>query len=91
MQQIDEKTLFFKKVLGETIEKLRVKNGYNSRNKFADEYALNDSNLGKIENAIVECKFITLWKIIEALDIDPIEFIKLFKEKLGKDFSLIEK
>lgn len=91
MQYTDEKSLYFRKILGEIIEELRIKKlNHISRNKFSDEYGLNDSNLGKIERALVDCKFITLWKIIEALDIDIDEFMQIFKTKLGKNFKFLD-
>lgn len=90
MQDIDEKTLYFRKVVGEILCELRMKNTTVSRNKFADEYGLNDSNIGKIERALIDCKFITLWKILEALGIDCVEFITLLKEKLGDDFKFMD-
>ena len=91
MQYTDKKSLYFRKVLGEVIEELRNNNAnQTSRNRFSAEYGLNDSNLGKIERAIVDCKFVTLWKIIEALDIDIVEFMKIFKNKQGNDFKFID-
>ena len=90
MQHTDEKTLYFRKVLGEVLEELRKNRTTLSRNKIADEYSLNYSNLGKIERALIDCKFVTLWKIIEALDIDFVEFINLFKSKLGNDFKFMD-
>lgn len=32
--------------------------------------------MSRIENAKVDCKFITLWKIAEALGMKPSEFVK---------------
>lgn len=90
MQYTDEQSLYFRKVLGEVLKELREKNTNLSCNKFCDEYGLNDSNLGKIERAIIDCKFITLWKIIESMGIDFAEFVCLFKERLGKDFTFID-
>ena len=48
MQEISEKTLHLAVVLGSYIKELRIKKGYISRKKFADEYDLNDSNLSRI-------------------------------------------
>ena len=77
MQQ-NNKELFFKETLGVLIKELRTSNTDLSCHKFANAYDLNDSNLGKIERAIIDCKFVTLWKIIEGLNIDPVKFISLF-------------
>ena len=46
--------------------------------------------MSRIENAKVDCKFITLWKIAEALGMKPSEFVKQLEDKLGKDFKLID-
>lgn len=90
MQQVDEKTLYFRKILGETIKELRENKNKLSRNKIAGEYSLNDSNLGKIERADIDCKFVTLWKIVEALNIDFKDFILILQSKLGKDFKFMD-
>lgn len=90
MQEISEKTLHLAVVLGSYIKELRIKKGYISRKKFADEYDLNDSNLSKIERGLIEAKFVTLLKILQALDITPSEFMKELENKLGKNFTLID-
>ncbi len=90
MQEISEKTLHLAVVLGSYIKELRIKKGHISRKKFADEYDLNDSNLSKIERGLIEAKFVTLLKILQALDITPSEFMKELENKLGKNFTLID-
>lgn len=90
MQQVDEKSLYFRKTVGDLLQDIRDEKIKLSCNKFANEYGLNDSNLGKIERALIDCKFVTLWKILEALGIDILEFVTLLKERLGDDFTLID-
>lgn len=90
MQEISEKTLHLAVVLGSYIKELRIKKGHISRKKFADEYDLNDSNLSKIERGLIKAKFITIIKILQALDITPSEFMKELENKLGKNFTLID-
>lgn len=90
MQQVDEKTLYFRQTVGEILHQLRVENTNVSCNKFAGEYGLNDSHIGKIERAVSDCKFITLWKILEAMNVDVAKFITLLKEKLGDDFKFMD-
>ena len=90
MQEISEKTLHLAVVLGSYIKELRIKKGHISRKKFADEYDLNDSNLSKIERGLIEAKFVTLLKILQALDITPSEYMKELENKLGKNFTLID-
>ena len=63
MQERNDKTLQLSVALGEYIKELRIKNGYLSRKKFADEYDLNDSNLSRIERGLGDIKFVTLLKI----------------------------
>ena len=90
MKEISEKNLHLAVVLGSYIKELRIKKGHISRKKFADEYDLNDSNLSKIERGLIKAKFITIIKILQALDITPSEFMKELENKLGKNFTLID-
>ena len=90
MQRKDEKTLNLRKVMGETIKHLRESKIKLSCNKLANEFDIGNGNLNRIENGVVDCKFITLWKISEALGMKPSEFVKVLEDKLGEDFSLID-
>ncbi len=90
MQRKDEKTLHLRKTVGELIRTTRVSNTKLSANKFSNEYDIGNGNMSRIENGIVDCKFITFWKIAEALGVKPSEFVKLLEDKLGKDFKLID-
>lgn len=90
MQRKDEKTLNLRKVMGETIRKLREEKTSLSCNKLANEFDIGNGNLNRIENGVVDCKFITLWKISEALGMKPSEFVKVLEDKLGENFSLID-
>lgn len=91
MQEKSENTLYLAKVLGELIRELRVKNaGYVSRNQFAAEYDLDDSNLSKIERGIIEAKFVTVYKIAQSLNMSFSDFIIILENKLGKDFTLVD-
>ncbi len=90
MQQVDEKSLYFRQVVGELLQDIRNEKVKLSCNKFSNEYGLNDSNLGKIERALIDCKFVTLWKIVESLGLDFLEFVTLLQERLGENFTLID-
>ena len=90
MQRKDEKTLFLRELLGKTIRELREKKTKLSCNKLANEFDIGNGNLNRIENGVVDCKVITLWKISEALGMKPSEFMKAVEEKLGDDFTLID-
>ena len=43
-----------------------------------------------MERGLYYCKFVTLWKLSEALGIKCSELVKKLEEKLGDDFSLID-
>lgn len=91
MQEKNEKTLHLALKIGALIKNLRIKAGYSSRNKFADEYGFDDANLYRIENGKVELKFVTLLKFLHAIDMSLVEFAKLLQDELGEDFTLIDK
>ena len=90
MQHTTSKTLQFRKILGVKIRELRQKLTGLSGNKLANAYDLGNGNLSRIENGVVDCKFITLWKISEALGIKFSEFAALLEEELGEDFKLMD-
>ena len=89
MQKKTDKTIYLRKVLGTTIKKLREKQNI-SGNKLANEYDINNSNLNRIENAVIDSKFMTIWRISEALGIRFSEFAKILEDELGKDFKLMD-
>lgn len=91
MQEKNDKTLHLANKLGIIIEQLRIKAGYKSRKLFADEYGLDDGNLYRIEKGQIEIKFVTLLKIIQALNMNFLDFAKLLEDELGEDFTLIDK
>lgn len=90
MQYTDAKTLQLRKALGFLIRSIREKQVGLSCNRFANEYGLNDSNLGKIEKAEIDCKFVTAWKIAESLGMKLSDFVKILENELGEDFKLID-
>jgi len=90
MQNKDDKTLQLRNVLGSFVTEFRRSNTNLSCNKMEEEYDFSRGSLNRIENGVVDCKFITFWKIAEALGVKPSEFVKLLEDKLGKDFKLID-
>lgn len=90
MQHCDEKTLHLTKELGTFLSGLREQKTGLSLTKFAYSYDINSGNLSKIENGLINCKFITLWRISEALGMKPSDLIRAFEEHLGEDFKLID-
>jgi len=89
MQYKDEKTLQLRNTLGKVCKNYREKMGM-SCNNFEAAFDFSKGNFNRIENGVVDCKFITLWKISEALGMKPSEFVKVLEDKLGEDFSLID-
>lgn len=89
MRYKDEKTLQLRKILGEVCKEYREKTGM-SCNNFEEAFDLSKGNFNRIENGVVDCKFITLWKISEALGMRPFELVKILEDKLGENFSLID-
>ncbi len=87
MQKKDNKTIHLRIVLGKTISELRIKRNI-SGNKLTGSYDLENSNLSRIENAVIDCKIITLWKISEALGIKLSDLIINIENKVGDDFKL---
>ena len=90
MQHKTNKTLHFRKILGAQIKELREELTGLSGNKLANAYDLGNSNISRIENGVVDCKFITVWKISEALGIKFSEFATLLENELGEDFKLMD-
>lgn len=89
MQYKNEKTLQLALALGKVINSSRK--SYSSLLKLANEYDLDDTNLGRIEKGSVEAKLVTIWKVSEALGMKCSELIRLVEDELGEDFSIIDK
>lgn len=90
MQHRDEKTSYLTKQLGILLRRLRDEKTGMSINELGNSYDLTHGNLSKIENGLIHCKVITLWKIAEALGMKPSELIKILENELGEDFHLID-
>lgn len=90
MQQDDEKSLQFRKIVGKTFEKIRKKHHKTSRSVFAREYDIDRGNLSKLERGIISCSLMTAWKISEASGVRFSEFAKLLEDELGSDFKLMD-
>lgn len=90
MQRKSEKTLQFRKTLGNIVKNLRLNKTGLSGNKLANEYDIGNGNISRIQNGEVDCKLITIWKIAESLDIKFSELSKLLEDELGDDFKLTD-
>ena len=89
MQRNNEKTLQLTKKLGELLKHLRTSKSL-SCTKLAYQFDIDKGNLSRIENGLIDCKFTTLWKISEALEIKLSDLIKILEKDLGKDFKIEE-
>lgn len=89
MQQKCKKTQLLAKAVGEVIKESRLNKNL-SINRFANEYDLDIGNTSRVEKGSVEVKFVTLWKISEALGISPDKLVSLIMQKLGHDFHFYD-
>ena len=90
MQHKNEKTMKLRKVLGKVIQDFRIHNSDKSKSKIEDEYDLGKSVLYRIENAKFDTKFLTLWKISEAVNVKLSDIIKAIENELGDDFKIMD-
>ena len=90
MQRISKKSLKIRKILGNIVRQLRIKNTGLSCNKLANEYDIGNGNLSRIENGVVDVKLITVWKIAEALGMKVSELTAILEDELGEDFVLMD-
>lgn len=80
----------FKQAVGEIFRDIR-ENANLSLNTFALEYDLDKSNMSKTERGIINIYLVTAWKIVEAHGLKFSEFAKMLEDKLGEDFTFIDK
>ena len=91
MQHKDDNTFKVRKALGEVFKAFREDDAKITRNKLEDEYELGKNTIKRIEDALYDCKFITAWKVSESVGVKLSDVVKRVEDKLGKDFSLIER
>lgn len=81
-----------KKLILEALAKLTKKlRGTKSQFMFCSENDMSTSIISTIERVMKDPQLTTVFKIAEAFDMKPSEFIKLIEAELPKNFSLIEK
>lgn len=90
MQQFNEKYKELFSATGKVIKRLRQKKGL-TVNLLAYENDLQKSLISRLENGRNEPKLASLWKIAEALNIRPSDFVKEIEKELPRDFYFIEK
>ena len=89
MQRHSKNSKKLTKSLGDLIRKTRKNKGI-SCTKFAYQYDIDKGNLNRIENGLIDCKFTSLWKISEALEIKLSDLISSLEKDLENDFKIIE-
>lgn len=90
MQDINEKTLQLTQKLAFIIKDIRINKRHLSLNTIANEYEMYKGSLSKIEKGDSNPKFLTLWKLSEALGIKLSYLIKILEDEIGEDFTLMD-
>ena len=75
--------------IGEIIHEKREKTGKGIL-LHSYEYDLSSSSLSLIEKGQRDPQITTLWKLVNSLDMNFIDFIQLLVEKLPKDFKMTD-
>ena len=86
--QLDENKKIILKLLAKHAKELR---GEKSQFILACEGDISVSIISTIERAMKDPQLTTIFKLAEALNIKPSEFIKLIEKDLPKEFSIIDK
>lgn len=87
MQYLKQKKLI-KQALSKVVIKLR---GKKSNFIFGSENDISTSILSNIENCKKDPQLSTIFRLAEAFNISPQDFIKMINDELPKDFYFIEK
>lgn len=86
--QLDKNKKQILKLLGKHARELR---GERSQFILASKNDISVSIISTIERAMKDPQLTTVFKLAEALNIKPSEFIKLIENDLPKNFSMIDK
>jgi len=71
------------------VKKLRQERNL-SLNIFAIENGIQKSLVSRLENAKNEPAFISIWKVAEAFELKPSEFVSKIEEELPEKFSILD-
>lgn len=88
-EDIKKKRKILSKAFSKTLILLREKTN-KSITLISDEINLSKTIWADAEKGDVDMQFSTFWRIVEALDIEPDEFIKVLKTNLPENFGFIE-
>lgn len=86
MQDKNKKLIL--QALSDVMKELRKEK---SQFMFASENSISTSIISTAERGLKDPQLTTIFKLAEAYDISAEEFIRLIREKLPENFSLIEK
>lgn len=88
-EEIKKKRKILSKAFSKTLKFFREKTG-KSITLISDEINLSKTIWADAENGEVDMQFSTFWRIMEALDVEPEEFIKVLKTNLPKKFEFFD-
>lgn len=86
-EKIEEKKKIILKSLAKQARKLR---GEKSQFILSSEYDISVSIISTVERALKDPQLTTLFKLAEAFNLKPHEFVKLIEDGLPENFSLID-
>lgn len=86
-ENIEEKKKLILKSLAKQARKLR---GEKSQFILSSEYDISVSIISTVERALKDPQLTTLFKLAEAFNLKPHEFVKLIEDGLPEGFSLID-
>lgn len=89
LKNLNDKKVLLINAIAKIIKTLVTDTGKSGR-KLSAEYDIGLGLISKITRGKSDIKFTTLWKILNALQIEPEVFIKLLKQELPKDFNFFE-
>lgn len=84
----EEKKELFLTALAKCTKNLR---GEKSQFILASEYEISTSIISMIERGLKDPQLSTIFKLAEAFNIEPCEFVKFIQKELPEDFSFTDK
>jgi transcriptional regulator with XRE-family HTH domain len=88
-QQLNLKRNILITAISEVISELVNKSGKSGR-KISAEYDIGLGMLSKLMRGKSDIKYTTLWKLSNALHVNPLELSEMIMKKLPKDFNFFE-
>lgn len=88
-EEIKNKRKILSEAFSKTLKTFREASG-KSITLISDEINLSKTIWADAEKGIVDLQFSTFWRITEALDIEPEDFIDALKKNLPENFEIFE-